>query len=50
MIGVWDDHDFGLNDGDHTFSKKDLQRDAFLDFIGEPKDTPRRLENGTAIF
>ncbi len=21
-----------------------------MDFIGEPKDTPRRLENGTGIF
>lgn len=50
VVGVWDDHDYGLNDGDITFSKKDLVREVFLDFIGEGKDTPRRLENGTGIF
>eukprot|EP00347_Sterkiella_histriomuscorum_P018200 403346407 len=50
VIGVWDDHDYGCNDGDQTFSKKDLVRDVFLDFIGEPNNTARRLEKGTGIY
>lgn len=23
IIGVWDDHDYGINDGDNTFKDKD---------------------------
>ena len=36
VVGVWDDHDYGLNDGDKTFTKRDLVRDVFLDFVDEP--------------
>ena len=50
IIGIWDDHDFGDNNGNKYFSKKDTNRDPFLDFLGEPADSARRLENGTGIF
>ena len=50
MIGVWDDHDYGTNDGDKTFKRKFVTRDIFLDFIGEPKDSERRMEKETGIF
>ena len=43
IIGVWDDHDMGKNDGGSEFAFKDRNRDIFLDFIGEPKDSERRL-------
>jgi alkaline phosphatase D len=36
VIGVWDDHDYGTNNGDHTWIGKHLHREIFLDFIGEP--------------
>ena len=36
VIGIWDDHDYGVNDGSKTFVRKDLVRDIFLDFLGEP--------------
>ncbi len=36
VIGVWDDHDYGTNNGDHTYKGKHLSREIFLDFIGEP--------------
>ncbi len=36
VIGVWDDHDYGCNNGDKTFAKKAGIRDIYLDFIGEP--------------
>ena len=36
IIGVWDDHDYGLNNGDKNFPLKNEVRDIFLDFINEP--------------
>ena len=35
IIGVWDDHDYGINDGDRTFPNKNQSREVYLDFIGE---------------
>ncbi len=46
VIGTWDDHDFGKNNGDRTFPiKADAQR-LFLDFVDEPADSPRRSQEG----
>jgi len=42
VIGVWDDHDYGVNDGGNQFVHKHANREIFLDFIGEPEDSPRR--------
>lgn len=50
IIGVWDDHDYGKNDGDKHFPFKNRSRKAFLDFIGEPLDTERRLQDDTPIY
>lgn len=36
IIGVWDDHDYGLNNGNKYFKRKELVRDIFLDFLDEP--------------
>lgn len=36
VIGVWDDHDYGINDGGKDFFLKNITRDIFLDFIKEP--------------
>lgn len=49
VIGVWDDHDYGNNGGDKTFANKDQNREIFLDFINEPSDSQRRLQEGSAI-
>ena len=43
VIGVWDDNDFGLNDGGASFAGKDQNRELFLDAIGEPASSERRL-------
>ena len=43
IIGVWDDHDYGKNDGGSDYKLKDKTREIFLDFIGEAQDTERRL-------
>lgn len=45
-IGVWDDHDYGHNDGDGTYAgKKDSQR-MLMDFFEEPANSPRRKQEG----
>lgn len=46
LLGTWDDHDYGKNDagGEYPFKKEAQQ--AFLDFLGVPKDSPRRTQEG----
>jgi alkaline phosphatase D len=46
IIGTWDDHDYGSNDGGKEFqAKKDSQR-LLLDFLDEPATSPRRHQAG----
>ena len=49
VLGVWDDHDYGINDGGAEFARKDEMRDVFLDFVDEPLDSPRRLDKYSPI-
>ncbi|MBA4746383.1 MAG: alkaline phosphatase family protein [Muricauda sp.] len=46
IIGTWDDHDFGVNDGGSDFSIKAESQQVFLDFMGVPKDSERRDQKG----
>jgi alkaline phosphatase D len=46
VIGTWDDHDYGLNDGGAEFASKRESQQVFLDFIGVPEDDPRRRQEG----
>lgn len=46
VIGTWDDHDYGLNDGGVAFEAKKGSQQQFLDFIGVSKDSPRRSQEG----
>tara|TARA_R110002012_G_scaffold321191_4_gene548019 strand:- start:5421 stop:6470 length:1050 start_codon:yes stop_codon:yes gene_type:complete len=46
VIGTWDDHDYGLNDGGVEFKAKAASQQEFLDFFGVPKDSPRRSREG----
>lgn len=39
VIGVWDDHDFGSDDAGSELQDKHVNRELFLDFIGEPLDS-----------
>ena len=50
VLGIWDDHDFGKDNAGSDFLGKDLTREIFLNFLKEPADSERRLQNGTAIF
>ena len=45
-MAVWDDHDYGVNDGDREFALKEETQGLFLDFFGEPADSRRRSTPG----
>lgn len=46
IMGTWDDHDYAANDSGVEYSEKVETQKVFLDFIGEPADSPRRLQKG----
>lgn len=46
VIGTWDDHDYGLNDGGVEFKGKKWSQQEFLDFMDVPMDSPRRTREG----
>ncbi|MCB0366832.1 MAG: alkaline phosphatase family protein [Bdellovibrionaceae bacterium] len=46
IIGTWDDHDYGEDNGGIGFLIKDFSQSQFLDFIGEPAISPRRSQKG----
>jgi len=46
IMAVWDDHDYGVNDGDATFVLKEESQKLFLDFFDEPADSQRRKTPG----
>ncbi|WP_339770211.1 alkaline phosphatase D family protein [uncultured Paraglaciecola sp.] len=44
-IGMWDDHDFGQNDGGRTYPQKEASRQIMLDYFNEPQDSIRRTRS-----
>jgi alkaline phosphatase D len=36
VIGIWDDHDYGVNNGGRESQIKNIAREIYLDFIEEP--------------
>lgn len=46
VIGTWDDHDYGLNDGGREWAFKDQAQELFLNFLEVPKHDPRRDRKG----
>lgn len=46
IMGTWDDHDYGLNDGGAEFEVKAQSQQAFLDFLQVPEKDPRRSQEG----
>ena len=45
-LAIWDDHDYGLNDGGADFSGKHDAKALFLDFWNVPANDPRRSRDG----
>ncbi|RNF14326.1 alkaline phosphatase [Trypanosoma conorhini] len=50
VMGVWDDHDLGKNDGGAEYAGKDVTQQFFLDFLGVAKNSPRRKQKGVYNF
>lgn len=46
VIGTWDDHDYGLNNGGAEYVGKEASQDALLDFLGVPQDASIRDQEG----
>ena len=53
ILAIWDDHDYGVNDGGASYPKRAESEKLFLDFWDEPVASPRRGRAGiysTALF
>lgn len=46
VLAVWDDHDYGVNDGGKAYSKRAESEQIFLDFFGVAEEDPRRKHEG----
>ncbi|MHA1565786.1 MAG: alkaline phosphatase D family protein [Alphaproteobacteria bacterium] len=45
ILATWDDHDYGENDAGADYPIKQISKELFLDFFGEPSGTERRLRH-----
>ena len=43
---IWDDHDYGLNDGGKEYLLNEKSKELFLEFWDVPQDDPRRFRKG----
>lgn len=46
ILGIWDDHDYGKNDGGKEYIGKVASQKAFLDFFDVPENDVRRNRKG----
>ncbi len=46
VIGTWDDHEYGVNDGGAEYPQKVASQKLFLDFLGVPENDIRRHRKG----
>jgi alkaline phosphatase D len=46
VLPIWDDHDYGVNDGGADFPYRAQSKELFLDFWGIPADDVRRARPG----
>jgi alkaline phosphatase D len=46
ILGTWDDHEYGVNDGGAEYPKKEESQQLFLDFLDVPANDIRRKQAG----
>ncbi len=46
LLGTWDDHDYGENDGGKNYSKKNESKEEMLRFLDIPAGDPIRMHDG----
>ncbi len=46
VFGIWDDHDYGINDGGSSYTMKDESKELLLDFLDIPENADVRRHSG----
>lgn len=46
VIGVWDDHDYGVNDGGKEYPRRKESQQVMLDFLDVPANSSLRTQEG----
>lgn len=46
VVGVWDDHEYGANNAGKEYPMRAQSQQLLLDFLGEPKVSKRRSQEG----
>jgi alkaline phosphatase D len=46
IVGVWDDHDYGVNDGGKEYPRRRESQQLMLDFLDVPANSPLRQREG----
>ena len=46
IFQIWDDHDYGLNDGGKNYRHKEISQEIYLNFWKIPQDDQRRNQEG----
>lgn len=46
VVGTWDDHDFGVNNGGKNFNQRKESQQAAMDFLDIPAGAPERRREG----
>ena len=46
ILGIWDDHDYGVNDGNRLYSQRQQAKELFMDFMDIPSEHPMRSREG----
>jgi alkaline phosphatase D len=49
IVGIWDDHDYGLNDGGKEYTKRAESQQRMLEFLDEPTGSPRWKREGAYV-
>ncbi|RMX56823.1 hypothetical protein pdam_00009939 [Pocillopora damicornis] len=49
VLGVWDDHDYGMNNGGKHYKDRLQAQGIYLDFLDEPAESIRRRREGTYV-
>ena len=50
IAATWDDHDYGINDGDETYKYRNESMKSFLDFFRFSEDTTNAMMNRGAVY
>jgi alkaline phosphatase D len=46
VIGIWDDHDYGVNDGDKNYPQKEAAQSLMMDFLDVHPESEFRTQKG----